>query len=103
VFASLTLEFFLFRPSGLGSQQSNHNTKNSTKIKIKYVYPKASIKDVQVTGEALLREHPALQTLHFYTFFFLVQFISAQLDNDPAFQNQNGSMRIPIHNTGFLG
>jgi hypothetical protein len=73
VFASLTLEFVPFRPSCLGRQQSNYDTKDATKIKITYVYPKASMKDVQVTGEALIGEHPSLQTIHFYTFFFLMQ------------------------------
>ena len=99
MFASLTLEFVLFRPSGSGPEQSNPDTKDSTKIKITYVYP---MKDVQVKGEALIREHPALQTIHFYTFFFLLQFIFAQLNPNLAYQNQNGSMRILIDNCGSL-
>jgi hypothetical protein len=60
------------------------------------------MKDVQVTGEALIGEHPSLQTTHFYTFFFLLQLNFAQLDPGMAYQNQNGSMRNLTHNTGFL-
>jgi hypothetical protein len=52
--------------------------------KLQFTYPKASIKDVQATGEAFIlkREHSELQKMKIITFFYFVG-IFALLDPDP--------------------
>jgi hypothetical protein len=58
------------------------------------IYPKASIKDVQVTKEAfsLKREHPTLQYMEFLNFFLLLCVVFALLDPDPI------GIRIRVRN-----
>jgi hypothetical protein len=67
--------------------------------KLQFTYRKASIKGVQVTGEAfsLKREHPALQKMKFINFFLCLLVIFALLDPDPDYESASGyGSRDPI-------
>ncbi len=61
--------------------------------KLQFIYPKASIKDVQVTKEAISsqREQPALQNMKFRKHFLLLWVIFALLDPDSDSEYGSGS------------
>jgi hypothetical protein len=71
--------------------------------KLQYIYPYASMKDVQATGgpPALKIEHPALQKMEFLNFFFLlfvVPFCPAGSRSGSNRQNnqcESGSTTLP--------
>jgi hypothetical protein len=78
------------------------NSNYLSKIAKYSIYPEASVKDVQASGKASRHQKENIQhfkTTIFFTFFFIGGPFFANLDPDPADQNQRGSMRIQISNT----
>jgi hypothetical protein len=61
--------------------------------KLQFTYPQASIKDVQVTEEALSsqKRHPALQNMKFLNLFLLLWVIFDFLNPDPDSEYGSGS------------